>query len=485
MAFEDNSEKATAFNFSPGFGQFLLGDKARELLGRYTHQQDALKFVKAWFTATNEVCTVVLPTGSGKSGVATSAPYVLGAKKCLVISPKLVITKQLVKDFCGKGRNLEGAFIVKRGFVSQEDFEEKFRPSRFIVSRRSDVASRDSVSDDLTITNAHKFPNENTWQDIFPMEQLDLVIVDEAHHFPSSFWSNVVDLAKTHNKKVLFVTATPFRLDGKSVVQNVAPSGGNFGDQYGNMRFFHLSIRDAIQKGVIREPVPHFIELIPDVPGLNDEQFKDLTEGEKIKCRADIAMMTRMHELLINKDEHASLPSGVKHRGMIMAKNTPHANLIVKLAKKFVPGLNVRAFHGKVSRKDLISNKYWFDGEVTNKTNMHRFTDPNNHTKALRVLVVVDMLREGYDHPPISVLGVAQHTKSAVKLYQFFGRGLRICQQEVTGSVKCDVLMHVHYKLEELFDKCINEQLIAEDVMADPVEEIEDYDTDEDDMEIA
>jgi len=44
------------------------------------------------------------------------------------------------------------------------------------------------------------------------------VIVDEAHHFPSSFWTNVVDKAKANNVKVIFLTGTPFRSDGTQVI---------------------------------------------------------------------------------------------------------------------------------------------------------------------------------------------------------------------------------------------------------------------------
>jgi superfamily II DNA or RNA helicase len=64
------------------------------------------------------------------------------------------------------------------------------------------------------------------------MAEFDLLIVDEAHHFPSSFWECIVDFAKKYckvgylvvtpcNIQVLFLTATPYRSDGERVVQEI------------------------------------------------------------------------------------------------------------------------------------------------------------------------------------------------------------------------------------------------------------------------
>jgi superfamily II DNA or RNA helicase len=45
------------------------------------------------------ITLVVLPTGSGKSGIAALAPYVLNSSRVLVITPSVIITKQLAIDF--------------------------------------------------------------------------------------------------------------------------------------------------------------------------------------------------------------------------------------------------------------------------------------------------------------------------------------------------------------------------------------------------
>lgn len=144
---------------------------------------------------------VVMPTGAGKSGVAVLAPYVLGVRKCLVVSPSHTITKQLRNDFLGGPNRQDKPFFVKRGMPLQ-DFKDKIKPTDSTVLRRSDLRSGDFDAKDLLITNAHKFLDEKNWADVFPLDDCDLVIVDEAHHFPAGFWMHIVAAAESRKKQV-------------------------------------------------------------------------------------------------------------------------------------------------------------------------------------------------------------------------------------------------------------------------------------------
>lgn len=47
----------------------------------------------------NNTALIVLPTGTGKSGIAALAPYVVGAKRVLVLTPSIVISRQLLTSF--------------------------------------------------------------------------------------------------------------------------------------------------------------------------------------------------------------------------------------------------------------------------------------------------------------------------------------------------------------------------------------------------
>ncbi len=76
----------------------LLPDLHRYI---YEHQKDALVAIKEYFQqdVQRKIAIVVLPTGSGKSGIASLAPYILYSRRVLIITPSIEITKQLFKDF--------------------------------------------------------------------------------------------------------------------------------------------------------------------------------------------------------------------------------------------------------------------------------------------------------------------------------------------------------------------------------------------------
>jgi superfamily II DNA or RNA helicase len=67
----------------------------------YQHQKDALVAIKDYFQVDHQpnIAIVVLPTGSGKSGIASLAPYVLNSRRVLVIIPSIVISKKLFNEF--------------------------------------------------------------------------------------------------------------------------------------------------------------------------------------------------------------------------------------------------------------------------------------------------------------------------------------------------------------------------------------------------
>jgi DNA repair protein RadD len=146
----------------------------------------------------------VCPTGTGKSGIAACLPYVMKVARCLVISPSLTITEQLREAFTGGKQGYETAFLVKCGIVDVDSFKDQAVPTEFVVDDCSDVSSECMLQYSLIVTNAHKFPGGDTapWSSKFPMDKMDLVIVDEAHHFPAGLWDGIVQRARECSKKV-------------------------------------------------------------------------------------------------------------------------------------------------------------------------------------------------------------------------------------------------------------------------------------------
>ncbi len=71
-----------------------------DLFDIYPHQREALLELQSWYNQEKyRIGLVVIPTGGGKSGIATLAPYILNTTRVLVITPSLQITNQLAAAF--------------------------------------------------------------------------------------------------------------------------------------------------------------------------------------------------------------------------------------------------------------------------------------------------------------------------------------------------------------------------------------------------
>ena len=212
----------------------------------YSHQVNAVLRLHKYFNSDiairstvnprdSNVALVVLPTGCGKTGVAVLASYVLNASRVLVITPSSIISEQVDDAY----KN----FLVKRGIIGQ-DAQLHFAPHKMLVKNAQQLLDEFSVRQaDLVITNAHKVSdNDNPrakvkLEDISALANLfDLIIVDEAHHYPARTWRQFVD--HFPNSKKIFLTATPEHR-GEPILEEPP--------------CYRLSQDDAVSNGVIRK----------------------------------------------------------------------------------------------------------------------------------------------------------------------------------------------------------------------------------------
>jgi len=182
--------------------------KLTKTTGLRPPQVGAVFAVASHLTGGDEVlpALVVMPTGAGKTAVATLCPFLLHAKRVLVIVPSKMLRGQTVKQWRElsvlRSRkiipNLPSPKVaeIKSRLETAEDYEKL---KQFDVV----VALPNSVSP--------SYPN------VLPPPPgfFDLVIIDEAHHVPAETWQAINNVC-VGAKKVLF-TATPFRRDRKEI----------------------------------------------------------------------------------------------------------------------------------------------------------------------------------------------------------------------------------------------------------------------------
>jgi len=265
----------------------------------------------------------VLPTGVGKSGILILAPYILNASRVLVITPSIIISRQLYRDF-GCNDPTDG-FLCNKLF-SVEDMLV-VRPSSYrLVLKTSQV--KDAMGSALVVANAHKFGATSSVDlSRIPPEWFDLVIVDEAHHYPAATWKMVVDHFAGPAKKV-FLTATP-QHQGRDLPFEAC---------------YRFEKHEALAQGFIR---PTNFQEVGDPSDSEDDGIKAVLQGVVNAC-----------------SDHDRQHPGPEffHQGMIIVRLADTAERVAELAT--ADGVSAQAYTGRSPKKvleDFQDRKFRYD----------------------------------------------------------------------------------------------------------------------------
>lgn len=183
-----------------------------------------------------EIALVVLPTGCGKTGVAVLAPYILNAAQVLIITPSKTISKQIWYEFCGGPKS----FFCKSKILT-EDKASYYKPKAAFITETKQILYY--LNMELMIITAHQVGGKSRVAiEEIPSNGYDLVIVDEAHHYPARTWKTLID--HFSKSKRLFLTATPFHRGNRILSHEPC------------YRLYH---KEAVDQGIIRDV--HFDEV--------------------------------------------------------------------------------------------------------------------------------------------------------------------------------------------------------------------------------
>lgn len=215
----------------------------------------------------------------------------------------------------------------------------------------------------------------------------NMIIIDEAHHTVAGSWQKI--LSAFPNAKLLGVTATPVRLDGKGLGKQ---SGGFFDTLING-----LSVIDLIDMGFLSKPVIYAPPIQLDMSQLH-KQFGDYKQSE-----VDDMM-----------DKPTITGCAVEH----YQKRCPNEPAIafcvsVKHAKHVAEQFNAVGI-----------NSESIDGKLDDTTRKSRIDDLANGR--IKVLTSCDIISEGTDIPVVSVGILLRPTASLGLFLQQCGRILRI-----------------------------------------------------------
>lgn len=212
---EDNIEKYSCEQIVASWDNavnYVVEDLKKGKSGLREAQLGAVFAIRAHWIVSDDVSTIVMPTGTGKTETMITTIVAEQFQKAFILVPSDLLRKQTVES-CAKLGILKEIGVIKQN--------AKFPKVLLLKSQPQSKEELEEILCDANIIVAtavlvSKFSDEY-------MKVLsnicNVLVVDEAHHIEAKRWNQI----KAHFKRkyILQFTATPFRNDGKKMDGNI------------------------------------------------------------------------------------------------------------------------------------------------------------------------------------------------------------------------------------------------------------------------
>lgn len=302
-----------------------------------------------------------LPTGGGKSVIATNFIAERKDKNILILAHKRRLLTQM-------GQHLKNIGVARSGLLVSGK-AENMDANIVVVSIRSAV--KDARLEVLL---------EKDW---------DYVIIDEARHSRTSSYDKVLDqLKEAHpNCRILGLDATPYRKDRKRLDKHF---------QY--MVVSEENVATLTTKGYLQ--ACKVIQTPIDKEALK-EQVKEVANDYQQQALSDYMRQDKYLDYVVNNYKE----NGEGRQAVVFAVDKSHAK---DLQAKFVAaGYKVGQIDSDMSVDEVEKAFKAFE------------------TKAIQILINIEMATEGVDLPNCGCIIGARPTKSLTLYLQMGGRGTR------------------------------------------------------------
>ena len=359
-------------------------------------QREAHAATLEHFAYSREPAILQLPVGCGKSGLIALLPFGLAHGRVLVISPNITIRDSLFADLNITDRR--NCFWRKRSVLSPETM---LAGPHVAVLDGKEANIHDCEKSHIGLTNIQQLASSaDRWLPNFEDSFFDLILVDEGHHSAAKSWEKVFD--RFSNAKVVNLTATPYRADDKGIAGKLV---------------YRYSFKRAMVKGYIKKLQAVYVapseltftyegdtktHTLDEVLQLKEEDWFSRGIALSPTCNKDIVTtsLDRLEQLR---------QSGTRHQVVAVAMQINHARDIRSFYAE--RGYEVETIHSKMPAEDRA--------EVLHKLK----------AGLIDVIVQVQMLGEGFDHPQLSVAAIFRPFRSLAPYLQFVGRAMRVVVQ--------------------------------------------------------
>ncbi|MCP5059838.1 MAG: DEAD/DEAH box helicase family protein [bacterium] len=345
------------------------------------------------FTSKNSHAILRIPVGCGKTGLMGIAPFGLAQGRVLIIAPNLEI-----RDGVAAELDYTNSDCIWRKTRALTDFTDG--PHRAVLDGKNANIS-DCENSHIVVTNIHQLASSaDRWLPEFPDDFFDLILVDEGHHNAAASWTRVFE--RFPNAKVVSLTATPFRSDGAEVEGEI---------------IYTYRFSQAMRQGYIKQitaanvdPTELYFTHEGSTRRLTRDQVLDLRE--EAWFRKGIALSRETNISIVDASIQwleVLRDSGTKHQIIAATCSINHAREVASLYRE--RGYKAEAVDSKMKKEDRQ--------RVMEDLKAGR----------LDCIAQVNVLGEGFDHPPLSVAAIFRPFRGLSPYVQFVGRIMRVLVQ--------------------------------------------------------
>lgn len=359
-------------------------------------QREAHAAAAEHFEVSDDPIVLQVPVGCGKSGVICLLPFGIAAGRVLVIAPNVTIRDGLHKQLDITDRR--NCFWRKYSVLGPETL---LAGPHVAVLDGKDANIHDCEKSHIVLTNIQQLASSaDRWLPLFDEDFFDLILVDEGHHSAAKSWQSVFD--RFPRAKVVNLTATPYRADKKEVEGELV---------------YRYSFKRAIMRGYIRRLQSVYVapdEIVFTYEG--DTQHHTLEEVLRLKEETWFSRGVALADACNQHIVEASLDrleelrqTGTQHQLIAVAMQIDHARAI----------------------RSLYAERGYKSGLIHSNMSPDERADVLRKLRAgmLDVIVQVQMLGEGFDHPKLGVAAIFRPFRSLAPYLQFIGRIMRVVVQ--------------------------------------------------------
>lgn len=359
-----------------------------------------------------------IPVGCGKTGLIAILPFGIANGRVLAIAPNLTIRDQIAAAVDATNPK---NFYRTAGVLT----DLGGGPFRSVLTADANIHDADDAH--IVVTNIQQLNERGgRWLDAFPSDYFDLILVDEGHHNVAPSWQRVFE--RFPKARVMSLTATPFRADEQPVEGET---------------IYRYTFRDAMRRGYIKQMASRnvaprelcftwkgtdYSHTLDEVLEMREEDW--YSRGVALAAESNISIVDASIQWL----QYLRDGTGLQHQLIAVACSMDHARQVRSLYQEC--GLSTREIHSgqkPEEQEDILR-------ELRNGT--------------LDAIVQVQMLGEGFDHPPLSVAAVFRPFRSLSPYIQFVGRAMRVNVQRAPGHPDNEglVVSHVGLNIDRHWD---------------------------------